>query len=57
MFSDNLAAFTANTRLFPVFFQVNFTAFLVRKMADKVNYIHAFGYFQPRNTNPNNLTT
>ncbi len=45
MFSDNPVAFAANSGLFPVFFQVNFSAFLVRKMVDKVNDIHGFGYF------------
>lgn len=45
MFGNSTTTFTANPRFFTMRFQVNFTAFLIRKIVDKVDDVHGFGYF------------
>jgi hypothetical protein len=45
MFGDVSTAFTSDPGFFTMGFQVNFAAFLIRKIVDKGDDIHGVGYF------------
>lgn len=45
MLGHSTTAFAANPHFLTMRFQVNFTAFLIRKLVDKVDDVHDFGYF------------